>query len=147
MNTLKFTVWDIDKKKNAPEDICRIHFNQGIPYGITLWDDGGIFNFKLLPFTFAHDKNKTELYLGDIVKKDTPCYWKSAGGDFEPDGEDQKYNRGGTGVIIQGAFGFTIKSITAGKWAFEGPDGSTWLEDEIELVGNIYENPELGPHE
>ena len=45
---LKFRVWDKDKKvMHQANEICRIHLNDGIPYGVLLWDGEMLFNFVL----------------------------------------------------------------------------------------------------
>lgn len=45
---LKFRVWDKDKKvMHQADEICRIHLNDGLPYGVLLWDGEILFNFVL----------------------------------------------------------------------------------------------------
>lgn len=47
-NLLKFRVWDEDKKvMHQADEVSRIHFQDGSPYCVTLWDGEMLLNFIL----------------------------------------------------------------------------------------------------
>lgn len=71
-------------------------------------------NFKLMQFTGLRDKNGKEIYEGDIVK---------------PYKERRNYSQ-----IVYEFNQFRIKGKNI-YW--------NWFLEEIEVIGNIYENPEL----
>lgn len=93
---------------------------------------------KMIPlqYTGLHDKNGTEVYEGDILKY-TRYGWKQLGHpkhntDLVTTYEvfwDSEYR----------AFRVTNKNMT-GSLLF---DDSRATKNEIEVIGNIYENPEL----
>ena len=81
--------------------------------------------FKLMQYTGRHDKNGVEIYEGDKVW----CTWTTTYDDKE-----------GVGVIEYHAPSFIIvrEVHTDGKVPFDFNYFKT-----IEVIGNIYENPEL----
>lgn len=119
---IKFRVWDEEEKTMwRHENIGYINF-----YDKVIWlRHGGFLDMDynpctLMQYTGLKDKNGKEIYEGDIVKREP----------MSPGGLDR-----------------------IGKITFE--DGVIWLEsnvdsvclydeiDELEVIGNIYENPEL----
>lgn len=89
-------------------------------------DDSGI----LEQFTGLLDKNGKEIYEGDIVKKH----------------DHMKECNGATGVVAYltislGEFGIDI--IKGNEWSFYYPDGNNFSAEDLEVIGNIYENSEL----
>lgn len=71
--------------------------------------------YKLMQFTGVHDKNGKEIYDGDIFK---------APHDFGPAGYHERIG------LVQ------YDTILGYQWQY-------WLLDKLEIIGNIYENPEL----
>lgn len=117
---IKFKVWDIEEKEMyEPHKIEYINFYDGF---VTLKVVGFIEfeDAELLQYTGLKDKNGKEIYEGDIIKRES----------MAPGGLDR-----------------------IGKITIE--DGVIWIEsnvdsvclfdeiDELEVIGNIYENPEL----
>lgn len=70
-------------------------------------------SFRVMQFTGLHDKNGKEIYEGDILQY-----------DFLPEGSDQRSE-----VIFKN-----------GKFCIE--DGNNYMPSG-EVIGNIYQNPEL----
>ena len=91
---------------------------------IERWND-----IELMQFTGLKDKNGKEIYEGDILKLQYPIR--------DVEGYDNNYIL--LNVIIEyhgGAFWFSGGGYTDCNWHF-------YNEPEREIIGNIYENPEL----
>lgn len=85
---------------------------------------------ELMQYTGLKDKNDKEIYEGDIVS-----FEDSDGGYEYP---DLVVN---TGIVEYGELGFYFTNRIAVDMAdFYIKDGRC---DEVEVIGNIYENPEL----
>jgi uncharacterized phage protein (TIGR01671 family) len=82
--------------------------------------------YELMQFTGLHDKNGKEIYEGDILKLQYPVNYGFAG----------KYNHEIIVTILfdNGSFWFKGDGYTDCNWHFY---------NEYEVIGNIYENPEL----
>jgi uncharacterized phage protein (TIGR01671 family) len=121
---IKFRAWDKEKK-------C---FITPIIYGDKVFMDARDFedwipwvNHDTQQYTGLHDKNGKEIYEGDYLR----CK-KYIGGNFV----DHCYESGYV-EFVHGAFGLHRKQ------GFYRPF-KDWLEDyELEVIGNIYEHPEL----
>ena len=102
----------------------------------------------LMRFIGSHDKEVKEIYEGDIVK------WK------EQVDEDKSVisNEYIFGLVLwdKEECRFIVSQITKGKWSYEvedhifehdtefySYDGAEFNWKELEVIGNIYENPEL----
>ena len=112
---IKFRAWDKSCDKMRGEN--------GIKDCFSLRSDG-VYNddYILMQFTGLKDKNGKEVYEADIVIHD---------------GEKIVVNYGIQSVDAFEGAGFNL-------WSFYGQKlGGFRLQLEIEIIGNIYENPEL----
>lgn len=129
----KFRVWvKIGKRMVFSDDILaidyenkeivtqQVYFENGLP------DDRDIYCYdfdeiELMQSTGLRDKNGKEVFIGDIVKCTRGCLH----------GVYLEKEYGGT--FIGGMPSIYLKGLLSGY---------AWTEDE-EIIGNIYENPEL----
>ncbi|HEL2028393.1 TPA: hypothetical protein TY360_001620 [Streptococcus suis] len=117
----KFRAWD--KIRNRISEVERIYIDTK---GVRLRDENGEYwrrfdDVILMQSTGLFDINGKEVYIGDIVKCTVGCsheviFLKEYGGRY-----------------IGGMPAIYLSDIR---------DGYAWTEDE-EVIGNIYENPEL----
>ena len=135
MREIKFRAWDKEKKR-----MCRVLSvgtnDDGSAALLTLWasfgqvdavGDGYPKRFELMQYTGLKDKNDKEIYEGDIVNRhlDYPprvITWMPDGrytGWFSSRSENQQTTN-------------IMDHLPLGEDA-----------EEIEVIGNIYENPEL----
>jgi uncharacterized phage protein (TIGR01671 family) len=126
MRELKFRVWDVETKRFFKTDYNE-HLSVAISVdGKTLYQNyvGGDKEIGkdviIQQFTGLKDKNGVEIYEGDIVKV------------YSEEFENENF----TGKVIfdEGSF------LT---WINKNDIRGVWSGDDIEVVGNIMENPEL----
>lgn len=117
----KFRAWDKTDKKMYLVD--EINFNRGefesIGVGITFLR--GADEVELMQSTGLFDKDGKEVFVGDVIKCTRGC----------PHEVYLEKEYGGT--FIGGMPTIYLKGLLSGY---------AWTEDE-EIIGNIYENPEL----
>lgn len=119
MRELKFRAWD--KKEKILRDVREINFEgidfsvREVKYGNTRIRYDQLDRIVLLQYTGLNDKNGIEIYEGDIL--------------FEP--HEEEYPQ----VIFDEGV-FYLRYSTFVHPLFEECDS-------LEIVGNIYENPEL----
>jgi uncharacterized phage protein (TIGR01671 family) len=126
MRELKFRVWDVETKRFFKTDYNE-HLSVAISVdGKTLYQNyvGGDKEIGkdviIQQFTGLKDKNGVEIYEGDIVKV------------YSEEFENENF----TGKVIfdEGSF------LT---WINKNDIRGVWSDDNIEVIGNIMENPEL----
>ena len=90
------------------------------------------YEFKLMQFTSLLDKNGKEIYEGDVLKVE----WRTAstGKYFQSDDAYCEHES----IVSVG-----YKNISFGFFLNDGKMFSLRKDASIEVIGNIYENPEL----
>ena len=134
MREIKFRAWDYREEKMY--SVKTIYWNNdGVMRGIydkEREDETGHYipdcRLELMQYTGLKDKNGVEIYEGDIVKITRENYIYNAGGATDI----KEY-------IKQVQYPFFV---SCGQ-AFGGIDGSEGIPDIVEVIGNVYENPEL----
>lgn len=122
MREIKFRAWD-GEQMVSPDYIDR--------NGAGHWSENSIptMGDTLMQFTGLKDKNGKEIYEGDILKWVAGRHWTIMGGSTKTDRFD---------TVTYEGFGFCpfIHS--------DGYGGVTTIDvSNCEVIGNIYENPEL----
>jgi len=118
---VRFRAWD--KKNKKMVNVRQINWNDRGEIEYINGDEAS--NFVLMQYTGLKDKNGREIYEGDIVK------WQSVYvGVYVTE----------VGVVDfqHGCFGIKYKSHNGTNvfWSFTG-------KEDLEVIGNIYESPEL----
>ncbi|PTK22512.1 YopX family protein [Staphylococcus hominis] len=122
----KFRIWDKTNKEILEWEELDLNKERDEDE-ITIFEPTGqfahpIFFYDAMQSTGLKDKNGTEIYEGDIVQhseKPNPCF----------------------------SYPFKVIQARTGEWRLDNFRCGTVLafsnQDELEVLGNIYENPEL----
>jgi len=134
MEGYKFRVWDKERKKMAEVyclyDSGDVEYRDGLSI-IRLWKSDSN-EFEVMMYTGRKDRNGREIYEGDVVKTnwDTGLYNEII--FFHKYGAFRQ-------IPIKSYKRFLKEDKWIALWNFSRPVGS----GDAEVVGNIYENPEL----
>jgi len=121
MREIKFRAWNKVNK--------RMLQNAATVGGNIYWDHGRSFSvfceeYEIMQYTGLKDKTGREIYEGDVIEFDKREWY----GPFVVNFDDQPPHR------------FVMKWGRDG-WSYDG--GCSDLSTHCEVIGNIYENPEL----
>jgi hypothetical protein len=132
MHNLKFRAWDIANKEMLKVDIIDFFLEQIR----ILQKDASCFSMKfknveIMQSTGFHDKNGVEIFEGDVLS----CGYLFTGSPFEE--EDEYEEEKGVVKFLNCGFNIEFKNCNA-----------LFIDimlnyEDIEVIGNIYENPEL----
>ena len=119
MREIKFRVWCNERKEMLQIQRHSFKTNKSMPYG---WNLEYVFD-DIMQYTGILDFNGVEVYEGDIIKLIED---RNRDDIFEPFIAGQVKFRNGSFYITDGAI-----------------SRFRWEDYVVEVVGNIYENPEL----
>lgn len=152
---IKFRAWDNSDKRmlavvEPDEQGKREYYPFEIQIGFSHWRKEDI---VLMQWTGLHDKNENEIYEGDVVK--FHYFFQSLGENFGVVESEHEL----TGVIEWSGFGWGVSKIKGEHWrgytGYEDGEGDSNLlqlmamnessihEESFEVIGNIYQNPDL----
>lgn len=132
MNNLKFRAWD--KKHKEMFEVIKIEFNPNIfymakePAWVVIRTENEI---ELMQSTGLKDKNRKEIFEGDIVN----CGYLFNGSPFDELDEYEEEK----GVVKFLNCGFNIKFKNDTNLFIDIMESC----EDIEVIGNVYENKEL----
>ena len=132
MKELKFRAWDKTNKEMLKVDVIDFYFKEirVLPY------DGNNFSMKfkhveIMQSTGYHDKNGVEIFEGDIIN--SGYLFKGSPFEEEDEYEEEK------GVVTFFNCGFNIEFKNHINLFID----IILSCENLEVIGNIYENPEL----
>ena len=126
MREIKFRAWSSGRKEMT--EVESIHFKGNAVYLISKYLRlvANLDETELMQFTGLQDKNGVDIYEGDIINSDYRA-------------EGYRANLHGYIVFFRG--GFCARTVKV-KY-FDDCPMSDLIIDSTEIIGNIYENPEL----
>ena len=139
MRKIEFRAWDKENKEMVEVEL--------LGKRVLLVKDGeweNIENYEIMQFTGLYDKNGTPIYEGDIVtgqsfESSMLNHWKSGilkHLDYEVEYVPEMY------VIKYHEASFKTFDLK-GKWVAVLNHHVSSMVEDLQVIGNIYENPEL----
>ena len=108
--------------------------------------------FSFSWFTGWEDRNGDEIFEGDIIRRaehtaaESEREWLREHDDAPDVGDIEEFvtdYTGALGVVRWKDGGFFIEHVEGHLWAFHGPEGDMASLDELEVIGNIWQNEEI----
>lgn len=137
MREIKFRAWDYNNERIIPWEKLRIEKDEDEnTFSVVVFDGevGDYFDdFPVMQYTGLKDKNGKEIYEGDILTSDQYPY--------QDDGE---YNYHLVVEYIENGFCGVMNCVNGVKRGIShGIAELLEITYQFEVIGNIYENPEL----
>lgn len=128
---IKFRAWDGERFRSN----FIVHSENGMAM-IHRWENEFMHDWIVEQYTGIKDKNGIEIYEGDIISADRYLFID----------EDQQ-NYVGIVEFLPPAFAYTLKCVNSDKRGVsEGAVELLGEDFDLEVIGNIHENPELLEH-
>jgi len=148
MREIKFRAWDsCEQKILYVNDGFRIEHE--IDNGLIAFkfaDNGAFSPFELMQYTGLKDKNGVEIYEGDILQYDVPRFSSKPSPNPKVIGTEKDYAQikaVNGGFVFVRKFWWNDKTFPEMGDALADLQTKSWIQDNCEVIGNIYENPEL----
>ena len=124
MRELKFRAWDrIRERMSCPfyiQDITIMNCTVVFREAINLWFNLNSVDCEIMQYTGLHDKNGKEIYEGDIVLNQWGEEWQV--------------------IFDNNLLMYSLKYNESKRPLYQATQNHDW---RLEIIGNIWENPEL----
>lgn len=155
MREFKLRCWNTTT--GEMQEVESIDFNHGKVEQVNTDNDRILFPDKecvLMHYTGLKDRHGVEIYEGDIVK--LHYFYQSLGANMGVIESEEEI----TGEVFHDEFGWAVTKMRGRHWedltGYEAGEGKSYIahlynmdgqthEESFEVIGNIYENPELLP--
>jgi len=149
MRQIIVRAWDKTEKKMWTDVLPEMGENENYDNELSMWSVGNMMEegynnkFEFMLYIDIKDKNGKKIFRGDLLlipDEETIPVLDNGQGPTE------EFNHIAPVIFENGSYGIDIKEnahcYSKGFYSFEEVNNLTGLED-IEIIGNIYENPEL----
>lgn len=146
MREIKFRAWDKDKEKMTDDFVIGAWNGNIMTAGESGWTSRHGRDLILMESTSLKDKNGKEIYEGDILK-----------GEYGEQSKEPLHITKGEVLFNRGKYEIKFNLVwrTLDLFSIDGNNAIYWREqynrvadeyfrvERIEIIGNIYENPDL----